>query len=116
MTHSEHRQAPTQGTHDPDDPRGGGGPGGEAGAYPGGDSRAGPNVVTGIGGYAGRDPKTDMPAVPSMPETQDDPMRHRGKRSPKNHGTSHGAPFGHRKVGKELGIHVEGEDEDDDGW
>lgn len=31
---------------------------------------------TGIGGYGKRDPKTDMPAVPSAPETQDDPQSH----------------------------------------
>jgi hypothetical protein len=28
------------------------------------------------GGYAGRDPKTDMPAMPSVPETQDDKSSH----------------------------------------
>ena len=27
-------------------------------------------------GYAGRDPKTDMPAMPSVPESQDDPQSH----------------------------------------
>ena len=31
------------------------------------------DVVPGPGGYAGRDPKTEMPRVPSVPETQDDP-------------------------------------------
>ncbi len=30
----------------------------------------------GVGGYGGRDPKTDMPRVPSAPETQDDPKSH----------------------------------------
>ncbi|MDQ6751695.1 MAG: hypothetical protein M3Z33_13220 [Actinomycetota bacterium] len=30
----------------------------------------------GEGGYAGRDPATDMPRVPSVPESQDDPMSH----------------------------------------
>ncbi len=30
----------------------------------------------GPGGYAGRDPKTEMPRVPSAPETQDDPKSH----------------------------------------
>jgi hypothetical protein len=25
------------------------------------------------GGYAGRDPKTEMPSVPSVPESQEDP-------------------------------------------
>jgi hypothetical protein len=28
------------------------------------------------GGYAGRDPKTDMPAMPSVPESQDDKLSH----------------------------------------
>lgn len=30
------------------------------------------DVEPGPGGYAGRDPKTEMPRVPSVPETQDD--------------------------------------------
>jgi hypothetical protein len=30
----------------------------------------------GPGGYAGRDPKTDMPAIPSVPETQDSTLSH----------------------------------------
>jgi hypothetical protein len=30
------------------------------------------DVVPGPGGYAGRDPKTEMPRMPSIPETQDD--------------------------------------------
>ncbi len=30
----------------------------------------------GIGGYAGRDPKSDMPRIPTVPETQDDPQTH----------------------------------------
>jgi hypothetical protein len=33
------------------------------------------NVKPGPGGYAGRDPKTEMPRLPSVPETQDDPGR-----------------------------------------
>jgi hypothetical protein len=53
-----------------------GGESGEQGAYPGGDSDAGPQTEPGAGGYAGRDPKTDMPAVPSVPETQDDTLSH----------------------------------------
>jgi hypothetical protein len=28
------------------------------------------------GGYAGRDPKTEMPVVPTAPETHDDPHEH----------------------------------------
>jgi hypothetical protein len=34
------------------------------------------DVVPGPGGYAGRDPKTEMPRVPSVPETQEDPGKH----------------------------------------
>jgi hypothetical protein len=34
------------------------------------------DVVPGPGGYAGRDPKTEMPRMPSIPETQDDPGTH----------------------------------------
>ena len=30
------------------------------------------DVVPGPGGYAGRDPKTEMPRMPSVPATQDD--------------------------------------------
>ncbi len=33
-------------------------------------------VDPGVGGYAGRDPKKDMPRIPSAPETQDDPQTH----------------------------------------
>ena len=59
-----------------------GGESGEQGAYPGGDPDAGPNVEPGAGGYAGRDPKTDMPRMPSMPETQDDTRSHEGAPDP----------------------------------
>ncbi len=31
------------------------------------------NVRPGPGGYAGRDPATEMPRMPTDPETQDDP-------------------------------------------
>jgi len=31
------------------------------------------DVAPGPGGYAGRDPKIEMPRVSSVPETQDDP-------------------------------------------
>jgi hypothetical protein len=34
------------------------------------------DVVPGPGGYAGRDPRSEMPRVPSVPETQDDPGTH----------------------------------------
>jgi hypothetical protein len=30
----------------------------------------------GVGGYEGRDPKSEMPRVPSAPQTQDDPSAH----------------------------------------
>ncbi len=36
----------------------------------------GEETEPGIGGYGHRDPKTDMPAIPSVKETQDDPMSH----------------------------------------
>ena len=36
----------------------------------------GMDAEMGEGGYAGRDPRTDMPKVPSVPETQEDPMGH----------------------------------------
>ncbi len=35
-----------------------------------------PQVEPGIGGYAGRDPMSEMPRVPSVPETQEDPKPH----------------------------------------
>ncbi len=34
------------------------------------------DVTPGPGGYAGRDPKTEMPRLPSVPETQEDPGTH----------------------------------------
>ena len=68
------------------DPTGGAGSGPEepvefgAGKGPGeadspGDPQAGPDA----GGYAGRDPKTEMPRIPTVPETQDDPKPHGGE-------------------------------------
>ena len=36
-------------------------------------------VQPGLGGYAGRDPKTEMPAVPSVEETQGDAPEHGGE-------------------------------------
>ncbi len=42
-----------------------------------------PTVSTpGAGGYAGRDPKSEMPAVPSVPETQDDTRSHEAAPDP----------------------------------
>ncbi len=40
------------------------------------DSPGAPEVEPGLGGYAGRDPKTEMPMIPTVPETQDDPKSH----------------------------------------
>lgn len=37
------------------------------------DQSGGEDPDPGRGGYGDRDPKTDMPRVPSAPETQDDP-------------------------------------------
>ena len=36
----------------------------------------GMDAELGVGGYEGRDPTTDMPRIPSVPETQDDPNPH----------------------------------------
>jgi hypothetical protein len=36
----------------------------------------------GLGGYQGRDPKTEMPKIPSVPETQGDPHEHGAAPSP----------------------------------
>ena len=33
----------------------------------------------GIGGYGGRDPKSDMPRIPGVEDTQDDPKSHDAK-------------------------------------
>lgn len=33
----------------------------------------------GLGGYGGRDPKTEMPRVPSDPDSQQDPQSHGGE-------------------------------------
>lgn len=57
----------------------------EAGTDPPGDPDSGPapageddnpDATPQAGGYAGRDPKADMPAMPSIPETQDEPATH----------------------------------------
>ena len=65
------------------DPTGGAGRGEQkpvefgAGKGPAEADKAGdPQAETGAGGYAGRDPKTDMPRLPSVPESQDDPHSH----------------------------------------
>lgn len=54
------------------------------------DKGPGEQVDPGVGGYGGRDPKTDMPRVPSAPETQDDPNQHSGAPS-----TDHEPPASH---------------------
>ncbi len=78
-------------SHEPDhsrpegekDPTGGAGGGPEEAADFGAgkgpaeaDSAGEPQTDPGPGGYAGRDPKSDMPRVPTVPETQDDPHSH----------------------------------------
>jgi hypothetical protein len=40
--------------------------------YPASNPDGLPRVRSGTGGYDDRDPKTDMPRVPSVPETQDE--------------------------------------------
>ena len=86
MTESHKEPTPDS----PDDVQqnpGGGGEGQETGAGPeaagrgegafsGVDSAAGEEVLPDIGGYGDRDPKTEMPRIPSVPETQEDPKPH----------------------------------------
>lgn len=43
------------------------------------DSPGEPEAEPGPGGFAGRDPKTEMPRVPSVPETQEDSKPHGGE-------------------------------------
>ncbi len=40
------------------------------------DTAGDPEVLPEVGGYDGRDPKSDMPRIPTVPETQDDPESH----------------------------------------
>jgi hypothetical protein len=54
------------------------------------DKAPGEAVDPGVGGYGGRDPKDEMPRVPSAPETQEDPHTHGG--APK---TDHEPPASH---------------------
>ncbi len=68
------------------DPTGGAGGGSEepvdwgAGKGPAeADSPGEPETTPGPGGYAGRDPKSEMPRIPTVPETQDDPKPHGGE-------------------------------------
>ena len=68
------------------DPTGGAGPGPEesvdfgAGKGPAeADTQGDPQVAPAAGGYAGRDPKTEMPRIPTVPETQDGDQSHGGE-------------------------------------
>lgn len=61
----QHEERPVPGT-------GGEGLTDDDATYPTSDPEAGPQVETGTGGYDGRDPATDMPRVPTAPETQDE--------------------------------------------
>ncbi len=72
MTESPEGQA----SPDEEDKLGGGK--GPAEADEGGD----PEVLPDVGGYDGRDPKSDMPRIPTVPETQDDPKPHGGAPDP----------------------------------
>ncbi len=42
----------------------------------GADAEGSPEALPAVGGYDGRDPKTDMPRIPTVPDTQDDPRSH----------------------------------------
>jgi hypothetical protein len=58
-------------------PAGQGGPPEEESSYPGGDPGGGPDVEPGLGGYVGgRKGQSDMPAIPTEPDTQEDPQPH----------------------------------------
>lgn len=48
------------------------GQGGKDAGYPAKDPHATPDVTPGVGGYDDRDPESDMPRVPTEPETQDE--------------------------------------------
>lgn len=79
-----HEKDPPAGPEGEKDPTGGAGTGpqespefGEGKGPAEADTAGEPQTKPGAGGYTGdRDPKSDMPAVPSVPETQDDPMSH----------------------------------------
>jgi hypothetical protein len=75
MTESPEQQAGNEGAQE--DKLGGGR--GPAEADTGGD----PEVLPDIGGYEGRDPKSEMPRVPTVPETQEDPKSHDAAPKPK---------------------------------
>lgn len=83
MSESRDEMDPTDGP--PEEPTAGEGELDEVDTAPGPQLQEGPEDADspevssdgpGPGGYAGRDPKTEMPRVPSAPETQDDPKSH----------------------------------------
>ncbi len=54
-----------------------------------------PEVLPDVGGYDGRDSKSDMPRIPTVPETQDDPKSHDAApnpSTPEEPGSHGGAP------------------------
>jgi hypothetical protein len=80
---AEPREDPGTSADGTKDPTGGAGAGPEepvefgAGKGPAeADSEGDPQAEPGAGGYAGRDPKEDMPRMPSVPESQEDSMSH----------------------------------------
>lgn len=83
MTESQERKDPPGHPEGEKDPTGGAGGGAEdpvefgAGKGPGeADTSGEPQAEPAPGGYEGRDPKSDMPRIPAVPETQDDPKSH----------------------------------------
>ena len=83
MTESSEDRARPEGEKDP---TGGAGTGpeesvdfGEGKGPAEADSSGEPETEPGPGGFAGRDPKTDMPRIPSVPETQEDAKPHGGE-------------------------------------
>ena len=42
----------------------------------GADAEGSPEALPGVGGYGDRDPKTELPRIPTVPETQEDPRTH----------------------------------------
>ena len=80
---TEERESEGRAADGTKDPTGGTGPGPEepvefgAGKGPAeADKSKDPEAEAGAGGYAGRDPKTDMPRMPSVPESQEDSLSH----------------------------------------
>lgn len=67
---TESREESQREEEEPQDPRKGGE--GEEVMYPASHPDTLPKITPGRAGYDDRDPATDMPRVPSSPETQDD--------------------------------------------